>query len=283
MSRKYRAPTKGGFYHVTNRGNNKEVLYRCRGDMQFFMKYLGKACLKSNVRIHSYCLMTNHYHLLVETPEANLSYAVMLFESVFAQYVNRRYERVGHVFQGRFDSQIIEEATYYLTVVRYIMQNPVRANLVSHPRAYEFCSYRMTLGFEKAPDWFAANYVIGEFAKEGHKNQRDGRAEFVRFVNERDYQNLWGEVKQGVYLGSDEFVAHHLPKARPKGVPKSQCRPPPMPLKELAKLYPKRDDFILAAHVEGGHKQVDIASFLSLDPSTVSRLLKQLMSAGLES
>ncbi|RUO29984.1 hypothetical protein CWE12_08465 [Aliidiomarina sedimenti] len=275
MSRKYRAPRKGGFYHVTNRGNNKEVLYRSRGDMQFFIKYLARACVRSNVKVHAYCLMSNHYHVLLETPEANLSYAVMQFESAFACFVNKKYERVGHVFQGRFDSQLIEEQIYYLTVVRYIMQNPVRAMMIGHPRWYEFCSYRMTMGFEPVAEWFARDYLLNAFEKQGAKNGLDGKQEFVRFINERDYENLWHRIKHGAFLGSDEFVRTHLPKKIPKSLPKALARAPQITLRDLKNSYPDRNQFIAAAHMEAGHSQASIARYLGVHPSTVCVVLRK--------
>lgn len=274
MARKYRAPTAGGFYHVMNRGNNKQDIFLDRGDAQFFMKYLAKGCKNANVRIHAYCLMRNHYHLLVETPEANLSYALAIIQSPYAQHFNKKYQRVGHVFQGNFVSQVIEVDEYYLTVVRYIMQNPIRANITQDLNTYEFCSYRMSLGQAPVEEWFAYEYLMGKFAHQGASNGLTGEAEFLRFVRERDYVNLWEKVVSNAYLGSPEFIEAMRPQLIKPNFIKAQARPRARSLDELWLQIPSRDEFIHEAYVNNGYHQIEIARFLGVSGSTISRILK---------
>lgn len=274
MARKYRAPTKGGFYHVMNRGNNKQDIFLNRGDALFFMKYLAAGCKNANVRIHAYCLMRNHYHLLVETPEANLSYALALIQGPYALHFNKKYQRVGHVFQGNFVSHIIEVDEYYLTVVRYIMQNPIRAKITIDLSAYEFCSYRMSLGHAPAEEWFAYDYLMAKFTQQGATNGLDGKAEFLRFVREQDYVNLWEKVVSNAYLGSAKFIESVRPKVIKPNLIKAQARPKTQSLAELWIQFPNRDEFIYEAYLNVGYYQIEIARFLGVSNSTISRVLK---------
>ena len=276
MARHYRAPVEGGFYHVTNRGNNKQQIFFDRGDGLFFLKYLAKGCLSANIRIHAYCLMPNHYHLLVETPEANLSYALSLIQAPYARHFNKKYNRVGHVFQGSFRSCIIEVDEYYLTVVRYIMQNPIRANITQDLRRYEFCSYRMSLGFAPAETWFAHDYLMGKFSEQGATNGLDGKAEFLRFVREQDYNNLWEKVVSDAYLGSPEFIEKFKPRKLKKNLVKAQARPRTKTLDELFETVNNRNSFISDAYFNYGYYQVEIAKFLGISSSTVSRAVRNI-------
>lgn len=276
MARHYRAPAEGGFYHVTNRGNNKQPIFLDRGDGLFFLKYLAKGCLSANIRIHAYCLMTNHYHLLVETPEANLSYALSLIQAPYARHFNKKYNRVGHVFQGSFRSCIIEVDEYYLTVVRYIMQNPIRANITQDLSRYEFCSFRMSLGFAPAEKWFAHDYLMGKFSEQGATNGVDGKAEFMRFVREQDYINLWEKVVSDAYLGSPEFIEKVKPKKHKPNLVKAQARPRTKALDELSNTIRNRTLFISEAFFTQGYYQVEIAKFLGVSNSTVSRAVRDI-------
>lgn len=271
MARQYRAPSAGGFYHVTNRGNNKQDIFLNRGDGLFFMKYLAKACHDANIFIHAYCLMRNHYHLLVETPEANLSYAIALLQAPYARHFNKKYQRVGHVFQGPFRSQVIEVDEYYLTVVRYIMQNPIRANITDDLGAYEFCSFRMSLGWARAEPWFAHEYLMAKFDMYGATNGVDGKSEFLRFVRERDYVNLWEQVVADAYIGTPAFIEKMKPPTVRKNAIKAQARPRTRSLQEIRVKFPNRVEFIREAYYEGGYMQSEIACFLQLSPATISR------------
>ena len=131
MARPLRLEFDGAFYHVTARGNSRQNIYFEPADYQRFLDILEQVCQRHNWRIHAYCLMTNHYHLLVETPEGNLSAGMQQLNGVYTQYVNRQYHRCGHVFQGRFKSILVDTDVYYKTLVRYVLQNPLRAGMVT--------------------------------------------------------------------------------------------------------------------------------------------------------
>lgn len=133
MARPLRIEFPGGLYHVTARGNGRQSIFDDDTDCARFLKVLTSVVSRYNVICHAYCLMGNHYHLLLETPEGNLSRAMRQLNGVYSQAFNRRHQRPGHVFQGRFHAQVVDKDDYLRTVCRYIVLNPVRAGLVAHP------------------------------------------------------------------------------------------------------------------------------------------------------
>jgi REP element-mobilizing transposase RayT len=133
-------------YHVTARGNAREPIFFDDEDRQSFLTILGSVVNRFNWLCHAYCLMGNHYHLLIETPDGNLSRGMRQLNGVYTQKVNRRYSRVGHLFQGRFKSILVDKGSYLLELARYVVLNPVRAKLVKDPKDWEWSSYRATVG-----------------------------------------------------------------------------------------------------------------------------------------
>jgi REP-associated tyrosine transposase len=133
MARPLRIEFAGALYHVTARGNNREAIFlgADEADREAFLEILGAICERFNWVCHAYCLMTNHYHLLIETPDANLSGGMRQLNGVYTQYVNRTHRRVSHLFQGRFKGILVEREGYLLELARYVVLNPVRAGMVS--------------------------------------------------------------------------------------------------------------------------------------------------------
>lgn len=156
------------------------------------------------VRCHAWVLMDNHYHLVLETPQANLSQALRHLNGIYSQAFNRRYQRVGHLFQGRFRALLVDKETYLLAVCRYVVLNPVRAGLVSHPQAWWWSSYRATAGKEAIPEWLTVEWVLSHFGRGRTHAQRVYR----RFVAEGIAQpdSPWTDVRGQIYLGGEAFV-----------------------------------------------------------------------------
>jgi REP element-mobilizing transposase RayT len=153
MARPLRLESAGALYHVTVRGNERRSIFLGDEDSGrvVFLDVLGATCERFNWALHAYCLMTNHYHLLVETPDANLSKGMRQLNGVFTQFVNRTHPRVGHLFQGRFKAILVERERYLLELCRYVVLNPVRAGVVAAPGDWPWSSYRATLGETPAP------------------------------------------------------------------------------------------------------------------------------------
>ena len=159
MSRPLRVEYAGAYYHVINRGNNQEKIFLNDRDKEKFLEYLAKANHRFSMIIHTYCLMSNHFHLLVETAEQNLSMAMQWINVSYATYFNRKRGRHGHLSQGRFKAILIDADQYLKHLSRYIHLNPVRAKMVPMPSKYQWSSYAAFIGKLKAPpfletDWF---------------------------------------------------------------------------------------------------------------------------------
>ena len=168
MARPLRLEFAGALYHVTARGNERRDIFLgdTDGDRAALLNVLGATCERFNWLIHAYCLMTNHYHLLVETPDANLSAGMRQLNGVFTQYVNRTHTRVGHLFQGRFKAILVERDSYLLELARYVVLNPVRAGMVPAPGDWFWSSYRAMVGEVPAPGWLETDAVLRVFSDE---------------------------------------------------------------------------------------------------------------------
>ncbi len=133
MARPLRIEFAGALYHITSRGDGGDDIYIDDNDRENFLAVLGHVCERFNWVCHSYCLMSNHYHLLIETPEGNLSQGMRQLNGVYTQRFNRNHERVGHVFQGRYKAILVDADNYLVQLIRYIHLNPARAGLVKDP------------------------------------------------------------------------------------------------------------------------------------------------------
>lgn len=165
MARPLRIEYEGAVYHITSRGNARQDIFLDERDRLSFVTVLGNVVARYNWGCHAYCLMPNHYHLLIETPEANLSCGMRQFNGVYTQAFNRRHNRVGHLLQGRYKAILVEKESYLLELARYVVLNPVRAKLVRHPRAWRWNSYRAMAGEEKVPEFLTVHLILSSFTK----------------------------------------------------------------------------------------------------------------------
>ena len=131
-----------GFHHVINRGVERREVFASREDYEAFLSLLCLMCKKYEVNVHSYCLMSNHYHLLIETHQENLSKFMRAVNAQYAAYFNRKYKRVGHLWQGRFKSWFVTDEAYLYTLIKYIEYNPLKAKIVKSLSEYPYSSYR---------------------------------------------------------------------------------------------------------------------------------------------
>lgn len=141
MARPLRLELAGALYHVTSRGDGREDIYRSDEDRVAWLETLGQVCERFNWVCHAYCQMSNHYHLVIETPEANLSKGMRHLNGVYTQRFNRSHQRVGHVFQGRFKAILVEKDSYLLELARYVVLNPLRARMVRRLENWPWSSY----------------------------------------------------------------------------------------------------------------------------------------------
>ena len=205
MARSLRVEYAGAFYHVLNRGNAAGLIFKSSRDREKFLEYLGKTVERFFIRIHAYCLMPNHYHLLIETPEPNLSRAIQWINVSYATYFNRKRDRHGHLFQGRFKAILIEADEYLKQLSRYIHLNPVRAKLVDKPAEYVWSSYPSFTGLKKPPDWLESGWLLSQFGAKKKRAEKNYKR-FVEGVDLEKIANPSDDVVGGLLLGSPEFV-----------------------------------------------------------------------------
>ena len=146
MSRPLRIEYAGALYHVTSRGDRREDIYHDDEDRQIWLDVFSQVCSRFNWRCHAWCQMDNHYHVLLETAEGNLSQGMRQLNGVYTQKSNRRHGRVGHVFQGRYKAILVERNEYLLELCRYVVLNPIRAGMVSDLDEWSWSSYRAMIG-----------------------------------------------------------------------------------------------------------------------------------------
>ncbi|MGH7299838.1 MAG: REP-associated tyrosine transposase [Candidatus Rokuibacteriota bacterium] len=179
MARPLRLQFPGGIYHVTARGNDRRPIFEDDDDCARFLVVLAATVARYRVVCHAYCLMGNHYHLLLQTLEANLSAAMRQLNGVYTQRFNRRHARSGHLLQGRFGAQLIDGEAYLREVCRYIVLNPVRAGLVAHPGEWRWSSFHATAGDAVAPGFLTVDWVRN---LSGARTQGEGARRYRSFV-----------------------------------------------------------------------------------------------------
>jgi len=205
MARPLRIEFAGAFYHITARGNERKDIFKSNRDRSQFLSYLESATERYDAVIHTYCLMTNHYHLLLETPSGNLSQIMRHINGAYTTYFNTKRKRFGHLFQGRYKGILVEADEYAKELSRYIHLNPIRAGIARSPGEYRWSSYRSYIGKEKPADWLARARVLGYFGKKDLEAQR-GYRDFVEEALKRDYPDPLREVIGAAILGSVGFV-----------------------------------------------------------------------------
>lgn len=205
MSRPLRIEYPGAFYHVTSRGNERKMVFQSTRDREKYLTYLESAHHRYGAIIHLYCLMGNHYHLLLETPRGNLSKVLHHINGAYTTYFNIKRGRSGHLFQGRFKGIIVEKDAYCKELSRYIHLNPVRAGLVKRPSEYPWSSYRCFIGKDQKPEWLTMELILGEFGGEGMKGYRRYR-EYIERGETKELESPFKRVFASTFLGSEEFI-----------------------------------------------------------------------------
>jgi REP element-mobilizing transposase RayT len=205
MARPLRVEYPDAYYHVINRGNYQQKIYLNDRDKEKFIEYLEKAAERFSIIFHGYCLMSNHYHLLIQTPDSNLSKAMQWINVSYATYFNRKRNRHGHLFQGRFKAILIDADEYLKHLSRYIHLNPVRANMVSSPSDYQWSSYRAFIGKQKAPQFLETDWLLSSFGK-NKKQTRQSYKDFVEKVDAKTLEDPGAQISEGFLLGGTNFI-----------------------------------------------------------------------------
>jgi len=273
MARPLRIEYEGAVYHITSRGNACADIYLSDADREMFLATLAHVVDRFGWLCHAYCLMTDHFHLMIETPQANLSRGMRQLNGVYTQRFNFKHQRVGHVFQGRFKSIIVDKESYLLELSRYIVRNPVAANMVNDPGDWHWSSYAATAGIVAPPDFLEVDWLLSQFGS----NRQHARNAYRKFIHHADTNSPWHALNGPDILGDDHFrdqlqgdVAHI-----PVGMSRRKCVLRHLPLAELAQSNMPRSDWMREAYRQHGYTMQEIAEFASLHHSTVSRLIKK--------
>jgi putative transposase len=267
VARPLRLEVENGIYHLTARGNERKAIYRDAADRERFLECLGATLVRFGWRCLGYCLMTNHYHLLVRTPRPNLARGMRDLNGVYAQAFNRRHRRVGHLFQGRYRAVLIERDEHFLTAVAYIVRNPVRAGICATPGEWRWSSHGAALG-ERPPGLLALDELLAYLAP-----TRAAGRKLYRELVESDIHDDRPFYDEGVIDGGVEFARLHL--ADVDGSPEipSAHRRPPRP--SLERVLDEGGVEAIAAAYGHGYTMPAIARHLGLHASTVSRRLSR--------
>lgn len=280
MARPLRMEFAGALYHVTSRGDGREDIYRDKTDRKVFYAVLGEVCAQFNWRVHAECQMTNHYHILVETPDANLARGMRQLNGVYTQRFNRHHHGVGHVFQGRYKAIVVQKEAYLLELARYVVLNPVRAGIVRSATDWPWSSYRATAGLAEPPAWLQTDWLLSAFGSRRGTAAKRYRA-FV--AAGKGQPSPWEETRSQIYLGSEAFVdalqARHLPDGDLSEVPTSQRRAPPRSLRHYQRHHGDRDQAIFEAYASGGYSLKEIGDHFGLHYSRISRIVRRLRGA----
>ncbi len=205
MPRPLRMEYENAYYHVMNRGAGRRTIFHGDEYYEAFLQVLDEAHRRFGIQIHSYCLMNNHYHLLVKTPEGNLGRAMRHINGVYTQRHNRLRKIDGPLFRGRYKAILVEEDSYQLQLSRYIHRNPLEAKSVESLESYRWSSYPVYLGEKLAPEWLYQDEVYGQLGVK-HKLKEKYRA-FVELGIDEELAAFYSKGNQVPYLGSDKFRA----------------------------------------------------------------------------
>lgn len=275
MARPLRIEFAGALYHVTARGNAQGDIYLCDDDRFKFLSLLDNTCNRYHWYCHAYCLMSNHYHLLIETPDANLSKGMKYLNGTYTQSFNRQNNRVGHVFQGRYKAILVEKESYLLELARYIVLNPVRARMVREAKDWPWSSYRATAGFILPEPCLTTDWVLSSYGRTRKRAQQRYRA----FVQEgKNQPSPWESLKNQIYLGDDAFVEDMQCKLDPSqslnDIPKIQKQSPKKPLSYYEKRFSCPDEAMYRAYISGSYTLSEVGQQFGVSYATVSRAVK---------
>jgi len=280
MARPLRIEFPGAVYHITSRGNERKAIFRDDRDRKMFLDTLKDITLRYHWLCHAYCLMENHYHLLIDTPDGNLSIGMRQLNGVYTQRFNKRHSRVGHLFQGRFKAVLLQKDSHLLEASRYVVLNPVRAKRVQRPEEWVWSSYGATAGRKRPHPCLVIDWILGQFGSERKKSE----AGYRRFVRDGiGVESIWNRVRGQSVFGDDDFVdgLGEYVKGR-KEIPeiaKSQRFMNRPPLKDIFRLEVfgdrrERDKSIGKAVWEHGYTQREVADHLGIHFTSVSRILR---------
>lgn len=275
MVRPLRIEFAGAIYHVTSRGDRREDIFHCDDDRRDWLEVLGAVCRRFNWTVHAFCQMTNHYHLLLKTPQANLASGMRQLNGVYTQRFNRRHSLTGHLFQGRYKAILVQKEAYLLELTRYVALNPLRAQMIETLEDWRWSSYPITLGQDAVPPWLDTDWLLTQFDAE----RTPAREKYRAFVMAgRNLPSPLENTRHQLLLGDDTFIGHHRQQQQGgdtlRDVSKAHRRTLALPLAEYQTRYPDRNEAMSQAYQSGAYTMAEIARHFGVHYMTVSRAVR---------
>jgi len=279
MARPIRIEYAGALYHVTSRGNRRDDIFVDDGDRLIWLDVFAHVCKRFNWRCHAWCLMDNHYHIVIETVEGNLSQGMRHLNGVFTQKINRKHNRVGHVFQGRFKAILVQKERYLLELTRYVVLNPIRAGMVSNLLDWRWSNYLAMIGDVECSDWLEKSWILRHFGR----SPKIAVANYKNFIREGiGLPPIWDGLSHQIFLGDDTFVDNEVAKIKIieesvdlSEIPKIKRRAQAKPLSWYKDQSVSRNEGIVRAYLSGGYLMKQIAECFNVHYSTVSRVISK--------
>lgn len=279
MGRPLRIEFAGAIYHVTSRGDRQEAIFRNDGDRYAWQQILASVCARFHWKIHAFCQMDNHYHLMVETLAGTLSRGMRQLNGEYTRRFNFRHATVGHVFQGRYKAILVQRQTYLMELSRYVVLNPVRAGMVTTPETWPWSSYRMTCSEAQAPEWLETDWLLSQFAND----RKDAVHAFRAFVAAgRGLQSPLLDLRNQLFLGDDKFLKQ-IEEAEQgmtlTEIPRSQKKILMLELREYEGNLSDRREAMARAYIDGVFTMVEVATHFGVHYKTVSRAVRNFEAA----
>lgn len=276
MTRPLRIEFADAVYHVTARGNAQATIYHDDDDRERFLRYFAATIKRHEWVCHAYCLMGNHYHLLLETAAPNLSKGMKWLNGAYAQSYNRKYHRAGHLFQGRFKAILVQKEAYLLELARYIVLNPVRARMVRNADGWPWSSFRATAGYAPRAPFLCTDWLLANFGR----TRKTACTRYREFVGKgRGQPSPWERLQNGIYLGDDRFIKEaqqHVGADQPlEDVSRQHRLAPRKPLAEYAACHADRGEAMAYAYASGHYTLAQVGAHFDVSCATVSRAVKK--------
>ncbi|RJP32444.1 MAG: transposase [Actinobacteria bacterium] len=275
MARPLRIQYEDALYHVTARGNEKRDIFKDDRDRNVFLNILSTVVERFKWIPYSFCLMSNHYHLLVRTPKANLSQGMHYQNAVYSQYFNRTHERVGHLFQGRFKAFLIHDEERLLVAARYVVLNPVRAGIVTLPREWKWSSYQDTVGLRRPRISLNPDQLLCFFTS----RKDSARKQYITFIEEGiGEESPFLDARGGIIVGENESIEEILSRLAYEIASEVPFRRELLNRPGLEEIFNRheRDEAVYRSFHCYGYTLKEIGGFLDIHYSVVSRIAKRI-------
>ena len=271
MARTLRPEYAGGIYYVSSVGNRGQSVFQNSADGNAWIEILEGVCRRFGCRCFGYCLMSDGYHLVIETPKSNLSKAIRQLNGVYTQRSNRLHDTGGHVFRGRYKSIVVQREKYLLPLLAHIFLLPLRAGFVKHPNQFKWSSCRYLYGKDQAPE-----YIDLEWFSEGFSSDTGS---FDEFLEESRSHDVISETRKQIYLGDDEFIELVQEKTRDsqsKDTPKYQLtKPIGGMISDFMQSGHSREEAIAKTYLTGDYTLREVADAASVHYSVVSKIVSE--------